>query len=169
MSPWRAGFPVITNTGTTGSISDYSFSFHNVGAAGNFRLTIPGPPTGKARARVTHHGTYTPKLTVLAENEIRAIWRENGSPTLTGAVSVYVNAYVGRPASHFKRDGTLSAKGQRERRCIRRPDVDNIGKLVLDALNKHAWLDDHQVTQLFCSREWTQGQPATVIQAWELG
>lgn len=36
-----------------------------------------------------------------------------------------------------------------------RRDLDNIAKLILDALNKHAWADDHQVDLLRVERHWT--------------
>ena len=38
--------------------------------------------------------------------------------------------------------------------CTKRPDVDNLGKAILDALNGVAWIDDSQVTRLYIGKCW---------------
>ena len=37
---------------------------------------------------------------------------------------------------------------------MQKPDADNVGKIVLDALNKIAYIDDSQVAQVEVSKVW---------------
>ena len=38
---------------------------------------------------------------------------------------------------------------------MKKPDLDNVAKIVLDALNKVAWVDDTQVVSLKVRRMWS--------------
>ena len=125
--------------------------------APSISLRIVGPAVGKGRPRVLKTGrTYTPKPTVLAEEAIRTAWREAGEVRLPddAAVSLVVQLCIERPAGHFKRDGSLSAEGQRHPIPRRKPDLDNAAKLVMDALNGFAYRDDAQVASLVVHRFW---------------
>lgn len=112
---------------------------------------IPGTPQGKGRPRfVTHKGasarTYTPKETVLAERIVRdAYWNSVGWGTRwAGPVSLNLYAYFAPPKSWPRWRKQLLRDGL----CIpfcHTPDADNIWKLVADALNGVAWMDDRQV------------------------
>lgn len=48
-------------------------------------------------------------------------------------------------------------------RPTKKPDVDNIVKIVLDALNGLAWHDDAQVTFLAVSKEYTGKEPFVAV------
>lgn len=126
--------------------------------ATSFRLTILGTPVGKARPRFdTRTGrVYTPSRTVIAEDLIRAAWRDAGEPRLPNdaALMFRVEVELERPRSHLRRDGELSAAGLRSKWPTRRPDVDNCLKLALDALNGVAFRDDKQVCEVFARRLW---------------
>lgn len=110
-------------------------------------------PDGKIRRR-----THTAARTATAEAMIVRAWRAHGEPRLAddADIAVVVRIVVPRPGGHFKRDGTLSAAGVRAgvRPTSGRFDVDNAAKLVLDALNGHAWRDDRAVSWLGVEREW---------------
>ena len=93
------------------------------------RVTVPGEPVGKARPRVTRRGTYTPQATRDAEARVRAA----------------VQGALGDPAPH-PGPWTLVLRFHRVHRHQR--DVDNLAKLVMDALNGVLWEDDHQVLHL---------------------
>lgn len=129
-----------------------------------FTITIPGSPTGKGRARHGQGRTFTPRATVLAEQAIRCAWQDEGSPRLPdGPVALTVTMRVERPRGHFKRDGSLTAEGERNPFPHRKkPDVDNCIKLVMDALNKHAWGDDVQVIEAHVYRLWDDIASTTV-------
>ena len=61
-------------------------------------------------------------------------------------MSVTIKAYhpIPRSAPKYKREAMLSG----ELVPLTKPDADNVLKLVLDALNGLAYLDDKQVTRL---------------------
>lgn len=100
-------------------------------------IQIEGKVIGKARPRVTKNGIFTPKNTRDYEKKIADAWRGLGIEPFKGPVEV--NIYVERkmPDSRPKK---LEAEYD-----VFKPDVDNIMKTVLDALNGVAYLDDKQV------------------------
>lgn len=121
------------------------------------RLVIPGAAVGKARPRVTQHGTFTPAKTRAAERDVRAVWREAGGHRLPdGPVVAHIHIYLERPQSHFTSKGQLSSTGRRAPFPVRRPDLDNTAKLILDSLNGLAYRDDAQIVELHVRRLWTQ-------------
>lgn len=90
-------------------------------------FTVPGEPLGKARPRVTKNGTFTPKATAQAEARV---------------VAAFLKAY-GRVIPDVAHTWVLSVEFHRYERTVR--DMDNLVKLVMDALNGHAYQDDSQV------------------------
>jgi Holliday junction resolvase RusA-like endonuclease len=130
---------------------------------GGFQLIVPGAPQGKQRARHGQGRTWTPRETLLAEQEIRRAWEEAGCPRVAGPVEVTVQLGVTRPRSHATSKGRLSAEGRRNPEPHRqKPDVDNALKLVMDALNTRAWADDVQVVDASVTRLWAR-EPFTLI------
>ncbi len=131
-----------------------------------FTLWIAGKPKGKDRARTTRTGhTFTPKATENAEANVVQIWREAGEPRLPDRLFDDIRTYtpvrmdalilVERPASHFNSKGELNVNGQRHPLPEnQKPDVDNLLKLVMDALNKRAYKDDVQITTSNQKRRW---------------
>ena len=105
---------------------------------------------GKERPR--HHGkvTYTPAATVRAEKAIRDAYERavaDKGGTVDGYrapehVSVSVTIWTQRPLPKSR------AKKISTEEDTYKPDADNVSKLVLDALNGVAWVDDAQVTDL---------------------
>ncbi|MDE2097999.1 MAG: RusA family crossover junction endodeoxyribonuclease [Patescibacteria group bacterium] len=92
------------------------------------RAIIPGQPVPKGRPRVLRNGhTYTPRKTAEAEQTLRMEIRvQAGRPLQPSLAAVEIEA-----------DFYL--------RGFPRVDVDNLGKLVMDALNGMAFRDDAQV------------------------
>lgn len=128
-------------------------------------ISVPGRPQGKARPRITRHGTYTPQRTREYEQRIRAAWREAGGVRFGAApVSVEVHAYFEPPKSAGKRrrDEML-----RYGLPCRKPDADNILKAVCDALNGLCYDDDAQVVLAAVSKKWgiVPGIVVTVTEA----
>ena len=103
-----------------------------------YAATVFGEVLGKPRPRVTRHGAYTPRKFVDYEKRIADEFRKQLPKPLEGAVSVKVTIQRRMPKS-------------RPRKIVSepdmfRPDLDNIVKLVMDALNGVAYFDDNQVT-----------------------
>jgi Holliday junction resolvase RusA-like endonuclease len=129
-----------------------------------FCLLIPGKPTGKGRARHGAGRTFTPRETTLAEETIRAIWRDEGSPRIEGPVELTVELCVTRPRSHYTAKGSLSTEGKRHAKPSRqKPDVDNALKLVMDALNTLAWRDDVEIVSATVRRLWAAAPHTNVL------
>lgn len=124
-----------------------------------FNLVIDGKPQGKDRPRFVRATgrTYTPATTQKAEERIQDAWREVGEPEVSGPLSVTVMGSTPRPKGHYLTDGSsLSAEGKRHPQPDnQKPDLDNVLKLCLDALNGHAFKDDVQVIQLHAYRFWS--------------
>ena len=103
---------------------------------------------GKGRVRfVKQTGrTYTPDATAEAMERIRQAYiAAGGTKAPEGAeVSVHITTVRPLPKSRPKR---IESEPD-----IYRPDVDNLSKLVLDALNGVAWDDDAQVTELVAGK-----------------
>jgi Holliday junction resolvase RusA-like endonuclease len=123
-------------------------------------IVVHGTPTGKARPRFdTRTGrAFTPKRTVLAEGRVHDAWVNAGCPRVDGPVLLTVDVVLARPAAHFRADGTFSAAGRRSAAPTKKPDWDNIAKLVGDALNGCAYRDDADVVRAVVTKRWTDGR-----------
>ena len=100
------------------------------------RFFVKGIPT-KRRPRFTKSGhTYTDPKTK-AEEE--AIAKKYNGPKYRGCVSVEVDIYPRMPKGTPKKLNSLPA--------MKKPDVDNVLKVVMDALQGKAYDDDKQVTR----------------------
>ena len=118
-------------------------------------FVVEGEPQGKARPRfIRKSGTvYTPAKTAKYEKEIRQSFLAAGGKMIPAGsyVAVTVDAYFKIPKSYTKRK-----RLDCEHNIIRpgkKPDIDNVLKVVLDALNKVAYADDKQVIGIIC-RKW---------------
>lgn len=112
-------------------------------------FVVPGEPFGKQRPRHSRASgtTYTPRETKLHEQLIRQAYRRNGGDRFPegSQLRVTIIAVMGIPKStaKYKRADMLSGKI----RPAKKPDWDNIGKLVCDALNGVAYDDDKCVCE----------------------
>lgn len=111
-------------------------------------FVIPGEPMAKQRPRFSRTGmTYTPAKTTNYENLVKVIYQEKylGTDLLEGALSVEIKAYCKPPKTSKKKliamlNGTI--------RPTKKPDCDNIAKIILDALNNIAYDDDKNIVDL---------------------
>lgn len=127
-------------------------------------ITINEEPKGKARPRFTKGGhVYTPQATMDYEQEIAWEYKaKHGEFFDKGtAVKITIAAYYKIPnaANKTKRMQMLN--------CVirpqKKPDVDNIAKIVLDALNGVAYHDDAQVVDLQVHKFYSIKSRITVI------
>ena len=128
-------------------------------------FVIPGSPQGKARPRVTSHGTYTPKKTKDYERKVCFEYQRQSSAWFgESALAVHIAAYLPIPQSKPK---TIRAKMlSGEIRPTIKADADNLAKSVLDALNGVAYKDDSQVVSLFVEK-WYNPEPAVIVKIQE--
>jgi len=107
---------------------------------------IPGKPMGKQRPRVLKNGiSYTPKETVNYEVYVKQCYLKEyaGKELLNGPVKIKIEAYMPIPKSASKKIQKAMKAGQI--RPAKKPDWDNIGKIITDALNGIAYNDDKQI------------------------
>lgn len=118
-------------------------------------FVVEGEPQGKARPRFSRRsGTvYTPAKTAKYEKEIRDSFLAAGGKLIPEGsyVLVTIDAYFEIPKSYTKRKRLACERNIN--RPDKKPDIDNVLKVVLDALNKVAYADDKQVIGIVC-RKW---------------
>lgn len=110
---------------------------------------IEGKIKSKDRPRTNFYSKriYTPKATTDYEKIIR---KEIKGTRLNGAISI-------RLECHFCLPKNISKKKRLEllgKPCLKRPDIDNIEKIYLDAFNKVLYYDDKQVYEMSAVKLW---------------
>jgi len=130
-------------------------------------FTIPGPPKGKQRARTLKTGfSYTPKETVQYENLVKTCCQTVMScPPMQEMVQVGVLAYYPIPKSASKKKRADMESGKL--RPIVKPDLDNIMKVVCDALNQIAYRDDSQIVAAYLAKMYS-GTPRVEVEIIEV-
>lgn len=119
-------------------------------------FVVLDPPRGKGRPRFGNGRAYSDSATRHAESAVRAAWKDAGGETLPAGVPLACEArmYMQRPQNHYKRNGSYSAVGERSRYPLRKPDVDNAAKLILDALEGYAYPADAAIVSLYVRKFW---------------
>lgn len=125
----------------------------------SIKFVVPGLPFGKQRPKVTVRKftgsdgkekkfakAYTPEKTVNYENLVKMAYQEKakGKKFKDGdMLDVRIIAYYNIPPSTSKKRRTMML--EHKIRPTKKPDWDNIGKIVCDSLNNIAYHDDNQV------------------------
>ena len=109
-------------------------------------LVVYGEPMGKQRHRTGNGHAYTPKATRDYEAKVYEAWAKNPKKRLEGPLKVEITAFYGIPKSKSKKEKADMLAWKI--RPTKKPDTDNIAKIVLDALNQLAYDDDKQVVEL---------------------
>lgn len=112
------------------------------------KLTIQGKVQAKQRVRLGRYSRYTPEQTKNYENWVKLSFINqypNFKP-LENELVVSIKAYFEIPKSVSKKKREQMLKGSI--RPTIKPDLDNIAKSILDALNKLAYVDDKQIVFL---------------------
>ena len=133
-------------------------------------LVIEGDPRPLLRARIVRRGRHAalmdPEENVSAKALFQSVWLRAGRPRLERGVPIELElvCMFARPASHY---GTgrnhLEVRGRAPVFHTQRPDLDNLVKLVKDALNGLAWHDDSQIVSLSANKLWTTETPRTLV------
>ena len=124
-------------------------------------FTIVGEPCAKGRPRFVtingHAKAYTPKETVSYENLIKMEYRMKYGLQRFGDTQpllMCVKAYYSIPKSTSKKNRQLML--DKKIRPTKKPDWDNIGKIVADSLNGVAYRDDAQVVDAFVRKYYSE-------------
>lgn len=126
-------------------------------------IVIPGDAKGKQRPRFsTQNGrAFTPSATRTREGIVASLAMDAmaGRPALTSSVEMELTATLPVPKSWPKKRQAAALAGQE--RPAKKPDLDNIAKLVWDALNGIVYADDSQVVSLIATK--TYGPIAATV------
>lgn len=123
------------------------------------KFEVKGTPVAKGRPRLGKNGTYTPQKTKDYEELVKLSFLKQYPKfdPFMGELSVKVDAIFEVPKSYSKKKRVVLLHTG----YTHRPDVDNLTKSVLDALNGLAYKDDAQVCSLHFDKYY--GKEAKVI------
>lgn len=121
-------------------------------------IVVEGKIKGKARPRFsTKTGrAFTPGDTINYENWIKCCYQEQCGIFIDGPVKARIEVYYKIPKSYTKKRVQAIRDGLEK--PLKKPDSDNIAKIVLDSLNKIAFDDDAQIVELIVIKRWTEEQ-----------
>lgn len=127
------------------------------------KIIIPGEPKGKGRPRMsTKTGrAFTPKDTIMYENLVKMCYQDQVGEMLEGEIRATIIAHYGIANSTSKKKRELMLQG--EINPTKKPDLDNIAKVVLDSLNNIAYKDDSQITKLVIEKCYSNEPRVEVI------
>ena len=117
-------------------------------------ITVEGKIKGKARPRFFNGRAITTTETVNYENWVRISYQNQCGDYLEGSIRARIIAYYKIPKSYSKKR-IESIKDDLEY-PTKKPDADNIAKIVLDSLNDIAFHDDSQIVELTVIKRWTE-------------
>ena len=131
------------------------------------KFIVSGKPQGKARPRFRKIGnyvsTYNPKQTTEYEKLVKSSAIEQCKDKLnkqyTGLVKMSIKAY-------FKPNKSISKKQYNlliGKEHLKKPDSDNIAKIICDSLNGVAYKDDSQVAYLEIEKYYAEEERVEVI------
>ena len=139
------------------------------------KISIPGAPVPKGRPRFSFRSkkpiAYTPQKTRSAEDIIKTIatataytqkWKLSFKPLI-----VVVNSFRAMPVYLQASNRLKRANNRYTLRPVSRPDADNLGKLVLDALNGIIYRDDSQIVSMIFNKYYSE-TPRTEIMVQEV-
>lgn len=136
-------------------------------------FTILGEPRGKGRPRVVSRNgftkAYTPKETAMYENLVRVeyeIQTERYRFSDASFLEMKVCAYysVSKSTSKKRREAMIGG----DIRPTKKPDMDNVIKVIADSLNNVAYKDDTQIVTCKCYKYYSD-EPRVEVTIKELG
>ncbi len=121
-----------------------------------YEFEVDGNIVGKERPRVNRYTStvYTPNKTKDYEELVRQYFKIKypKHEILKGRLSIEITAYMKIPKS------TSKAKQDEMLKNIvsptKKPDVDNIAKSILDAMNRYVFEDDNQVSKIIIEKKY---------------
>ncbi|WP_338854763.1 RusA family crossover junction endodeoxyribonuclease [Clostridium perfringens] len=118
------------------------------------KVVVTGKIRGKARPRVCRGHAFTPKDTVQYEKLVRDCYKEQDGRYLEGSIKALIIAYYKIPKSYSKKRVQAIRDGLEK--PTKKPDADNIAKIILDSLNGIAYKDDSQIVELMVIKRYTE-------------
>ena len=122
-----------------------------------YEFEVPGKVVGKGRPRLnTYTGiVYTPTKTKDYETLVEQYFllKYPKFKIIEGRLKVSIIAYFSIPKATKKSD--INKMLDNNISPTKKPDIDNIVKVVLDSMNKFAFKDDNQITKLEVEKKYS--------------
>ncbi len=133
------------------------------------QFTVPGKPMGKQRPRVTRTGhTYTPDETTHYENLVKLAFQQakpKGFVPDRDPLNMVITCEMPIPASWSKKKHDLAMQDRISPTV--KPDWDNVGKIISDALNGIAYCDDSQIIFAMVRKVYSDAPCVIVTLRWD--
>ena len=119
-------------------------------------FTVYGEPVAKSRPRFSTRGkfpvAYTPQKTKTYESEVGMMAKAamGASEALEGALEAFIYVTFPVPASYSKKR-TEACLNETEKHT-KKPDLDNVVKLIFDGMNGIVFKDDSQITSIHATK-----------------
>lgn len=131
-----------------------------------YKITIPGNPVAKGRPRVGKFGTYTPKKTEDFESYVKYCWAAEYGSIKPSDKPLDVSIIFDMPIPKSASKKAKASMDIGETKHVKKPDLDNMAKAVLDSLNGLAYIDDSQIFSLTLYKTYSE-QPGTFLKITE--
>jgi len=132
---------------------------------------IPGEPQGKGRPRFSVRngrvGTRTPDATLVYENYVRVMYMDSGGVRFSDDAALQMNvlAFYQIPKSASQKRKNMMQFEQI--RPTKKPDLDNVAKVIADSLNGLAYHDDSSIVELSVKKFYSN-EPRVVVEISEV-
>lgn len=129
---------------------------------------VPGQPIAQQRPRAASRGKF---VTIYDAKESRAAkahvalyagLAQGNKPMELGPLSATVDFYIKKPKSKIRKHSTPFPYPNSK------PDIDNMIKLVFDAINGITFKDDNQIIELHCRKKWAIEEPKTIVSIYKV-
>lgn len=127
-------------------------------------FVVKGEPKGKGRPRLNRYSgsIYTPQETSNYEKLVALSYRNSAKGyKFTAPVKVTIKAYHKPPKSKSKKVVEDMLNGHIL--PTKKPDADNVAKIILDGLNHVAWDDDTQVVEMMVMKRYSEEAMVAVV------
>lgn len=143
----------------------------------SFSFIVPGEVRGQGRPRTAIRGGYASiydspedkankhNIQLYAAEAMTSAEHGNLISSPKTGISVEILCYVKVPETMSKKRKEMAYRG--EIRPLRKPDLDNVMKAVLDACNGVVWRDDKEVTKALICRYYSDRPKLVVMVRWE--
>lgn len=125
-----------------------------------YEFEVPGKIIGKGRPRLNSYtgSVYTPTRTKDYESLVAQYFllKYPKYKPFEGRLQVEINAFFEVPKSTKKADRALMLENKIN--PTKKPDIDNIIKIILDAMNGIAFKDDIQITKLNVEKSYSTSE-----------
>lgn len=130
------------------------------------KLIVLGEPSAQMRHKTFKRGTFTGAYDPSADIKKDFLMTvQNNAPKkpITRPIMLTVEFYFGRPKNHYK-TGKFSAmlRDDAPEWHTSQKDIDNLQKLIFDALNGIFWKDDKQICWVEAQKKYSE-RPRTEI------